>query len=346
MLIKSDALVPQLKKNLASVYLLFGQEPLLVEESVDLIRGVAHEKGFVERTRFTVEAGFDWVSLTQSSQTLSLFSQQRLLEVRMPTGRPGERGAKTLVEYTGSPPPDTVLLLICGAIERRARSTKWFQSIEKTGIVVEHFEVGSAKLLGWVQRRLAQRGLKYQSGVPELLCHYFEGNLLALSQEISKLQLLAGNSDLSIEQVQSSISDYSRFNVYVWIDACLAGRCERTLRILNGLRAEGVEPVLIIWALAREIRNLAQISRRLAEGEVSAQVFRTHRIWSSRAGLVSAALKRLSLAKWLILLSRVALADRLLKGRQSASQYGTIWDELERIGLGLCGVENLSEHYV
>lgn len=346
MLINSKALGSQLKKDLAPIYLVFGQEPLLVEESVDLIRKVAIERGYGDRTRFVVEPGFDWVELAHTSQTLSLFSQQRLLEIRLPSGRPGDRGGKALLEYASSPPSDTVLLLICGAIERRARTTKWFQGLDKTGVIVEHYEVGATKLLAWVQQRLRQQALRYHSGVPELLCHYFEGNLLALAQEVSKLKLLAGEAELSVDQVQSSISDNSRYNVYVWIDACLSGRSERSLRILTGLQAEGVEPVLIVWALAREIRNMVRICRRLAAGEPNAHVFKAHRIWSSRAGLVSAALKRIPPTQWLRLLSQVALADRVLKGRRPQSQYGTIWDQLEKIGLSLCGIKNLSEQSV
>ena len=332
------SLSAHLSRGLAPLYHLFGAETLLVEEAVDEIRKQAREQGFNERIRYTLEPGFDWNQMLADGRSASLFCDKKIIELRMPTGKPGAGGDKALASYVGAiSGADTVLLLISGAIEKRAQKTKWFANIESAGVVVECPTVGAAQLPDWISRRMTSRGMKFEAEAAQRLAHFVEGNLLAAAQEINLLALLSPSEKITAATVESVIADHARFTVYAFVDACVAGAPQRCTRILQGLRRNRAEPVLILWALTREARTLCHLSAGLASGRRSGELFRRHGVWSSRGNLVSGALRRLSVAQCQNILRRLARADLMLKGR-ATMQRENIWEEIESIGLRLCGL--------
>jgi len=339
MRIRPSSLSARLDKGMAPLYVLFGVETLLVEEALDDIRRKARAHGYAERIRFTLEPGFDWGQVTASCRSMSLFAEKKVVELRIPTGKPGDAGAKMLADYAASIDDDnTVLVIICGGIDKRAQNAKWFKAVEAAGDAVECPAVSAQQLPAWVVQRMRGKGLKFDDEAAKRLSVLVEGNLLAAAQAIDLLALLSPADAITAEAVENAIADHARFNSFAFVDACLAGAPQRCTRILQSLRRNQAEPVLILWALTREVRTLCHLSAGLAKGEKSGALFKRHGIWSSRANLVSAALKRLSAATCHRLLRQLAAADLMLKGR-APMQRQNIWEEIESIGLGICGVE-------
>jgi DNA polymerase-3 subunit delta len=329
-----DQLVAHVQRTLAPVYLVYGEEPLLIQEAADRIRDAARAQGFAERQVFSVEAGFDWPALTSSTQSLSLFAERRVIELRLPTGKPGETGTKALVALADQTSPDTLLLVLCGKLERAQRETKWFKALDGAGVVVPIYGFERAQLPRWITARFAARGLKAGAGVAELLAHHMEGNLLAAAQEIDKIAMAFGaGATVSVDDIEDSLCDNARFNVFGLADTCLRGEAAAVTRMLAGLRAEGGEPVLILWALAREVRELAQMADEVARGRPLAGVIEARRVWPKRRALVTQALQRLPARAWPQLLQRAARVDRVIKGRRA----GQVWQELECLALALTG---------
>jgi DNA polymerase III subunit delta len=324
--------------NLAPVYLVYGDEPLLVDECCSAIRRRAQELGFSERSVHTVESGFDWNDLYASTQAMSLFAERRVLELRLPGGKPGDTGAKLLAQLAQAPAPDTLLLVIAGKLDKAGRESAWARALDEAGVSVAVWPLEAARLPAWITARLSARKLQAEPGVVELLAYHLEGNLLAAAQEVDKLALLAQDGRVRLTDVEESLSDNARFNVYGLVDACLQGQAAAAARMLASLRAEGVEPILVLWALGRELRAMAQISSQLAEGRAEAGVFQANRVWSNRKSLVTQALRRLRPAHWLALLVRAARIDRVLKGRAE----GDVWQELEALALAVCGIRPLA----
>lgn len=317
--------------------LLHGDEPLLIEESCDAIRQAALKHGFAERIRMSVEPGFDWDQIHKQSQSLSLFSSRKLLELRLPSGRPGQPGADAISKFCDQLPPDTALLVIAGRLEARVKQSRWVKAIDKCGVIIEHHAITADRLPHWIRSRLKSRGLHADAESVRLLSHYLEGNLLAAAQEIDKLALLCTDKRVSAEQIMSSISDHARFNVYALVDVCLSGDPPKALRMLDSLRAEGMEPVLVNWALTREIRVLARLAAELARGKPRAELFRAYNIWARRNAIVTAALKRFDVSGWWNLLQDAASVDRIAKGRAE----GEVWLALEHVCLTLSGVRSV-----
>jgi DNA polymerase-3 subunit delta len=335
--ISGDKLAPRLSKRIPAALLLCGDEPLLIEESADQVRQAARDQGFEERTRLTVEPGFKWARLVEESASLSLFASRRLLELRMPAGRPGEAGTRAIGEYCAEPPPDTALVVITGRLEPRSRRSRWVRAIEQAGVVAEHPALRAGELPAWIGARLRSRGLRADREALQLLCHYVEGNLLAAAQEIDKLMLLCRDGQVTTDRVRETIADHARFNVYALADACLAAEPGKALRILDSLRGEGVEAVLVAWALSRELRTLAQISAGLSQGRSRAQLFKAYNVWSRRAPAIDAALNRHGLTRWWGWLQQMARIDRIIKGLE----VGDAWLTLERVCLAMCGIDTV-----
>lgn len=328
----SSDLAARLRKPLPPVIVLHGEEPLLIEESADQVRAAALAQGYQERLRLTVDPHFHWEQLDVAGRSLSLFAERRLVELRMPTGRPGDAGGKALAAYATDPPADTLLLVLTGRLDARARQTAWFRALQAAGFSRDHKSVRPEHLTNWIRARLQARGLRAEAEAVALLAHLTEGNLLAASQEIEKIALSATDKTVRTTDVLASTADHSRFNVYALADTCLAGQTAKVLRILAGLRREGTEPVLLMWALAREMRTLALIAWGTSRGQSLAQLFRAQRVWSTRQALIRAALGRHPPETWFAALQRMAHLDRVLKGRQS----GNIWLELEQFCVAIC----------
>ena len=334
--ISATSLPDHLRKGLHPIYHLFGAETLLVEECLDQCRQYLIEQGYTERIRFTVEPGFNWDKLNEQSQSMSLFAQKKLIELRIPNGKPGDAGSKALIAYAQmASDTDTILIVVSGEIEKRAQNTKWFKALDSSAVVVELPTISANQLGQWIEHRMRYMGLQFDGEVVNRLAFFVEGNLLAAAQEINLLSLLYGDEVITVSQLESIIADHARFNVYSFTDACLAGSVQRSVRILESLKREQVEPIIILWALTRDTRNLCHLMLAARKGNPQS-LFQRYGFWGNRGALASAAIKRLSLGQCVRLLKYLGRADLMAKGRCDL-QRKDIWGEIEHIALGLCG---------
>jgi DNA polymerase III subunit delta len=334
--LRADQLAAHLQQSLAPVYFIHGDETLLVNECADAIRTTARAQHYSDRQVFSVEAGFDWNSLLAASDSLSLFAERRILELRLPGGKPGREGAQILQDYARRPAGDTLLLITSAKLEQAARRSKWVLALDQAGVSIAVRSVDIAGLPAWIERRMRARGMRAGREALELIAGRVEGNLLAAAQEIEKLYLLHGAGELDIDTVSELVADSARYDVFGLVDAALAGDAVHAQRILSGLRGEGVEPVLVLWALSREIRSLTAMARQL-QGASLAQVLVSNKVWDKRKPQVTAALQRIRGRQWWQLLQRCAHLDRVTKGRAA----GSAWDELLQLTLILAGLNVL-----
>lgn len=331
MKIRVDQIRQQLDKKLAPVYLISGDEPLQVMEATDLIRAKARELGFSERTVLDVDKDFDWSQLAAEASNLSLFAEQRILELRIPSGKPGKQGGAALVEYAARPADDTVLLITAGKLDKASTNTKWFKAIDELGVSCQCWPIDSYALPGWIENRCIQKGMHPDKEAVRLLVERVEGNLLAAAQEIEKLRLLVDGSQLSAEQVSMAVVDSSRFSIYDLGDAALSGDISKTAHIINGLQAEGVEVVLALWAISREIRTL---NAAASSGQQSADsALAKAGVWSKRVPVMKKALQRHNANSIQQLMTMCAATDRMIKG----VELGKAWDQLYQVCLFLAG---------
>ena len=332
MRISPDALSSGLSRGLRSAYLVTGSEPLLIAEACDAIRAAARQQGYADREVHFLERGFDWNALLADAANLSLFSSRRLIELKIgPT--PDAESGRSLAGLAERPPADT-LLLVSGELERKTLATAWVGAFEKHGVLVVTQSVERPALPGWIRDRLARKDVTIEPAAAELLADRVEGNLLAAQQEIERIALLMPGTTLDARQVAELVADSARYDVFELAAAAFSGQPERALRILAGLRAEGREPPLVLWALLNDLRGLSRVAQR-AERERSLDViFRAEQIWSNRQGPLRAALRRLSRPEIESLLVAAAAADRIAKG----SLRGDAWVAVEALVARIAGV--------
>ena len=321
-MIRPDELERHLSRRLAPVYLIGGEEPLFVREAQDAVRAAARKAGYAERVVLDVESGFDWNRLAEAAANLSLFGDRRLIELRLPTGRPGSAGSKAIADYCQAPSPDAILLILTGALDAGQRRAAWVNTIEKEGVFVYAWPLPLPQLPQWVEERLRRHGLSATPEAVELLALRSEGNLLAAAQEVEKLALLFDKgARLDAEQVAAAVADSARYTVFDLSDAVLRGQLGRCVRILRGLQDESEEPVLALWALARDLR----VATGLAEGAPAQELFKQEKVFGK---VQQAALQRLAqqapAAALRELLQQAARIDRIIKGVAT----GRPWDEL------------------
>lgn len=321
MKIKANQLSSHLQKNLAACYLVTGDEHLLVDEALDAIRAAARERGFTSRDLHVAAAGFDWAHLRDSSSNLSLFAERRIIEVRLPTGKPGRVGSQAIADLVGTTDPDLMLIVSAPKLDRNAQSSKWVKSIDAKGVNIQVWPIAVRELPGWIAERMRRAGLQPDRGAVSLIADRVEGNLLAAGQEIEKLRLILGEGKVTASDVSAAVANSSRFDVFNLVDAALTGDAKRALKILRGLRGEGVEPVIVVWALTRELRTLASLTDTIAGGMDLASGMQKSGVWRNRQALVRSCIGRHQHGDFHRLLKAANHADQAAKGQLRADPW-------------------------
>ena len=328
-----EKLASHLQQQLLPVYLVSGDEPLLIQECCDQIRHRAREQGCRERE--LIEGGsssFNWQDLLHSAASMSLFADRRLIELRLPSGKPGAEGSSALCEYLEIASGDDVLLLVCGKIDKQSTTSKWYKALDKVGATIQVWPIAAKDLPRWLQQRVRAAGMNIDNDALQLLCDRVEGNLLAAVQEVEKLKLLALDTTITLQTVTAAVSDNARYNLFDMTDKALQGNASASLRMLHGLRAEGSEPPVVLWNLVREIRTLYEAQLDCDKGQSAQQALGARHVWPSRMPFMQAALTRHDTQSLSLLLEQTALVDGSIKG----FGIGKPWDNLERLVVGLC----------
>lgn len=315
---------------LAPAWLIAGSEPLLVLEAADALRARARELGHAEREVFEADHRFDWGTLEASFAAMSLFAQRRVVEVRLPTGKPGKEGAEVLERFARDPAPD-VLLLVTAAEWSNKHDAAWSRAIDQRGAMLVLWPVKPAELPAWISRRLKSHGLSAAPEAAQRLAERVEGNLLAAAQEVDKLALLKGKGSISADEMEALVADSARYDVFRLTDTALAGDAPKALHMLSGLRGEGEAVVPMLSWITSQVQALALLSAVQESGGNLAQAFVQARVWDSKQPLFRRALQRGSAAHFEKLLSDCARIDRISKGRLA----GDAWRELERVIVGI-----------
>ena len=335
MRLQFQQLAESLKRPPRPVYLICGDEPLQLGEAAGLIREAASRDGYEEREVLEADGGFDWNRLGLAAQSLSLFARRRLIELRLSSAKVGREGSEAVRAYCAAPPEDLLLLIIAPAIESRELKTRWVQDVERIGVLLRVRPLEGRRLVEWVERRLRERGLLPGAGAAAMLAEHVEGNLLAADQEVEKLFLSFGAGRLEAKQLAEAISDCSRFSLFDFTDAALAGERGRTHRVLSGLLAEGTPPPLVLWALARELRLLARAAHRARQGRAGLEAFfAEERLWEARRSQLRSALGRLSPSALQSLLARCAGVDRQIKGLAPGDPWLTLAELADDLAVG------------
>jgi DNA polymerase-3 subunit delta len=329
--IQAKQLASALGKSLAPCYLVSGDEHLLVGEALDCIRDAARAAGFTSRELHVATTGFDWNQLKSASGNLSLFAEKRIIELRLPTGKPGVAGAKTIVEMAALHDPDLLFIVSTPKLDRSGAASKWAKSLDSAGVSVQIWPVDLRDLPGWIADRMRQQGLQPDRAASMLIADRVEGNLLAASQEIEKLRLLLGEGKVTAEDVSDAVANSTRYDVYKLADAALSGDARRTLKILMGLRAEGVEPVIVMWSLTRELRTLARLDDAVRQGQDLASGMQKAGVWRNRQALFRSCVGRHQPGDFHKLLKLARDADAAAKGQSSRDP----WQLATEIILGL-----------
>ena len=329
-------LEPHLKQGLQPIYVLVGDEPLAQRECLDAIRVAATTQGFDERTSLIVERSFNWQQVQNFGQSISLFSSRRLLELNIPNGKPGVEGAKALQALATKTLPDTSVIIILPTLERDAKNSAWFSTLESLTQVITLSEVDATNLPKWIANRLAQQGQHTSIQTLEFLAHQVEGNLLAANQEVQKLSLLYPQGELSDEVVREAVLNVSRYDPFQLGEAVLAGDAERTVRILQGLQDEGETAVAVMNPLMWVLRPLVRIKQAEMRGANLTAAMTNARIYGDKQALVKRALTRLSLRQLDAALQKLVDIDKMAKG----VMLGDAWLEISRLCFGLAKVRS------
>lgn len=328
--LRPDDIGSHLARGFAPLYVIWGDEPLAMLETEDAIRAAALGAGF-ERSVFTVQGRFDWSVIFGSADNLSLFAQQKLVEIRIPSGKPGVDGGNALGRYAHALPAETVTVISLPGLEWKQTQGKWFGALAQVGHVIQCREVAREQLPNWISRRLARNNQQAGREALEFLANRLEGNLLAARQEIDKLALLLPSGKLSLNDIKHAVTDVSRFEAADIQDALLAGDAGRCARILESLKQEGEAVPKVMWQIAATLRLLAKLKSAMQQGQHMQAAFKANRIWDKRQPLMQAALRRVSDAIMTSALQDAARIDRQAKGLEG----GDPWDDMLRLSLKL-----------
>ena len=337
-----------LQRGLKSLYTLHGDEPLLQQEALDAIRAVARAQGYTERTSHTVAgAHFDWSEVLASGGSLSLFADKQIVEIRIPSGKPGKDGSVALQQLAEAAQgnDDLLTIVMLPRLDKMTKSSAWFGALENCGVTLQVEPVERNALPQWIAQRLAAQGQRVAAGEAgqrtlQFFADKVEGNLLAAHQEIQKLGLLfpvaANAGELSFEQVESAVLNVARYDVFKLSEAVLAGQSVRVQRMLDGLKAEGEAEVLVHYTLAEEIRALKRVKDAVAAGKALPMVLREQRIWGPRERLFERVLPRLSVGMLDKLLQSAHQVDGIVKGLKVPEWPTDSWQALHRLAMRLC----------
>ena len=335
MKLRPEQLERHLRDGLQALYVLTGDEPLLLQECTDLIRQAATQQGYSERQTHSIERGFSWDALVADSQALSLFAERKLVELRF-SGKPDAAAAEVLIAFAQRPPEDTLLLVTLPKLDAAAQKSKWFTALDNHGVHLTLYPVDASALPAWLNTRAQALGLRIPSEAVQLLADRTEGNLLAAAQALEKLRLLSDGSDINFETVASLVSDSTRYSVFDMADAVLLGDASRAARLLLGLESEGQAESVVLWALQKDLRALTLAAEQMSQSGqqgLSAQALNQLGFWAKRQGPAQQALRRLSLIRLQRLTSGVIDVDKAIKG-QSAERA---WDALLRLTMAMAG---------
>lgn len=318
---------------LKPLYVIHGEEDLLRVEALDVLRQAARQQGYLNREVYSADsASFDWQELLHAAGSMGLFADLKLLEIHIPSGKPGKAGGDALQELAGRLPEDTAVVLMLPKLERAQMQAKWFAALAKHGVALEAKAVSGAALPQWIQGRLKQAGLEIEADALSLFAERVEGNLLAAKQEIDKLALLHPRGHLlNVADAEAAVANVARFDVFQLAGAWMSGDAARTARLLEGLEADGEEPVMLLWALAEDIRTLIRLTAALKQGQSVQSVRNSLRLWGDKQTLAPMAVRRISIARLLAALQDCAKIDCMIKG----AEVGNAWAEFKHLTLEL-----------
>nr|VFK78329.1 MAG: DNA polymerase III, delta subunit [Candidatus Kentron sp. SD] len=336
MQLKLEQLSTHLRRGLVSTYVISGDESLQLIEAGDVIRRSAWDVGFTERIVFHADNRFDWGIVGQCIDSLSLFAEKRLLDIRLPSGKIGPEGTEVLVRYASRSNSDQIVLVSTGQLNARQRNAKWYKSLEKAGVAITIWPVNSRDLPRWINTRARDRGMRITTEAAEMLADRVEGNLFACAQEIEKFILLFGDArEIDVPDVLECVMDNAHFDTFSLVDSTLMGNASHTVRILLRLAEEDTDPLPILGVLAWEIREVARVSGDVARGARLEQAIGRQSVWYRRRKAVESALRRHDWTAWIKMLRAAEDVDRIIKGVKK----GDPWTGLLGLALRIVGVK-------
>ena len=335
MRLRADQLETHLKRSSTTpIYFVSGDEPLQKLECIDLIRNHYRKQSYDERIIFNVDKSFNWNSINEVTRNLSLFSSQRIIELRMDAPKPGREGGGILQGYAEKENDSTLLIISSDKMDKSTQNNKWAKSIDKVGVMIQVWPIKPAQLPGWIQGRIQKKQKKITQDAARLIAERVEGNLLAAQQEIEKLVLLIEKNLIDIEDVIHAVADSSRYNVFDMVESAFLGNIDRTLLMLNGLKNEGTEPLALFGALMWEYRRLCSIAYEYEAGTQLENIFKSYRIWDQKKRSITAVLKRHSSKSLDQLLNYCAVIDKTLK----SGHRDRAWDQFNVLLLAIAGI--------
>jgi DNA polymerase-3 subunit delta len=340
--IKPDQLKSYLQKSmqtkqLSPIFIISGDEPLLSQEAADTVRSTARILEFTERETFDIDARFDWNLVFNETNSLSLFSDKKILELRITNGKPGDKGSKALCELCENPNDSNLILVILPKLDKGAYQSKWMKTLESKGVHIQVWPVTPEQLPRWINQRLVQCGIEASQGAVDILADRVEGNLLAAMQEINKLKLLSLEGKVNADIMSTVVADSARYNLFSFVDKVLDGDAQSAAKALRGLENEGTEPLALLWAITRELRTLNKASHQILLGNSKDKALKSAGVWDKRIPIFRKALSRLSPAHLRMLMHQAGAIDRGVKGLRQAD----IWDELTTLVLSFAGSQTL-----
>ena len=328
-----------LEQNSTSLYLLSGDEPLLLRDWLDSARDSLKQSGFEDIQSHSTDTSFDWDDLLYESGAQSLFGDKKCRVIRIPNGKPGQQGSKIIQALCEDPGEDTIFIFVVPKLDRASKNSAWFKQLQKAGMIIELKPIYDNQLVDWILQRAGQKSLSIDSTSAAFLAERTEGNLLAADQELEKLSIrFSGQSDPGFEVIEESVAQSSRYNHFALVDACLAGKTSRAMKILGSLSAEGYVTTQLLWALQASLQQLAGLKQAQVNGQISQRIWQELRIWSSKQRLFEAALARLGPDQIERLLQSCATLDRIGKGQQDAGFPQMDWLQMKSLVCEFCGI--------